>query len=249
MSLADDYRDQFRWRSWTMVVDALPSVAGRTVLDLGCAIGDQAALLAGRGASVIGIDGNEELLAAAKARGLPNAEFRHGDLRMPAFEGLADGIWCSFAAAYLVDLPSVLAKWRGILRPGGWIAITEVDDLFAHRPLSTQTASLLEGYTVHAFEQGWYDFRMGRRLGQTLRGAGFEAVREFRLPDAELAFDGPASPDVVEAWRARFARMRALQKYCGPDFERVRDEFLDCLLKDNHQALATVRCCVAEVAG
>jgi SAM-dependent methyltransferase len=245
VSLADDYRRQLRWRPWTAILDALPSVAGQTVLDLGCAVGDQAALLADRGANVIGIDANEELLAAAKARGIPNAEFRRGDLRSVECEVLADGIWCSFAAAYLVDLPLVLAGWRGLLRPGGWIAITEADDLFAHRPLSTQTTSLLEGYVAHAFEQGWYDFRMGRRLGGILREAGFEVLREFSLPDAELAFDGPALPEVVEAWRARFARMKALQEFCGPDFEWLRDEFLDCLLREDHRAAATVRCCVA----
>lgn len=245
MSLADDYRRQLPWRSWTTVLDALPSVAGSTVLDLGCAIGDQAALLAERGANVVGIDANDELLAVAKARGIPNADFRHGDLRNLEWEGLADGIWCSFSAAYLIDLPPVVAKWRGLLRPGGWIAITEVDDLFAHGPLSLHTANLFDGYVVHALAQGWYDFRMGRKLTEYLRQAGFEVTQELTLPDAELAFNGPAAPDVLEAWRARFARMRALQEYCGPNFEHARDEFLGCLVREDHRAGATVRCCVA----
>ena len=244
MSLADDYRRQLPWRSWTTVLDALPSLASSTVLDLGCAVGDQAALLASRGARVIGIDANEELLAAAQARDIPNAEFRRGDLRSVEYEGLVDGIWCSFASAYLTNLTPVLVRWRSLLRPGGWIALIEVDDLFAHSPLSPQTASLLDRYVAHALENGWYDFRMGRKLARYLRGAGYEVVRELTLPDAELAFNGPAPPDVLEAWRARFARMKALQEYCGPHFAQVRDEFLACLTLEDHRAGVTVPCCL-----
>ena len=51
------------------------------MLDLGCAVGDLAAELAARGARVIGMDLNEELLAEARARGLPGARFDLGDLR------------------------------------------------------------------------------------------------------------------------------------------------------------------------
>ena len=50
MSLSDDYSRQFAWRSWATILDALPPLAGQTVLDLGCAVGDQAAELVARGA-------------------------------------------------------------------------------------------------------------------------------------------------------------------------------------------------------
>lgn len=86
---------------------------------------------------------------------------------------------------------------------------------------------------------------MGRKLAGFLGKAGFEAVRELTLPDAELAFSGPAPFDVLDVWRARFARMKALQEYCGADFEQVRDEFMDCLSNGDHCSLATVRCCIA----
>ena len=245
MSLAGDYRRQLSWRSWAAILDALPSVAGSNVLDLGCAIGDQAVLLTERGANVIGIDANEGLLAVARARNIAKAEFRHGDLRSMECEGLVDGIWCSFAAAYLPDLTPVLVKWRSLLRPGGWIALTEVDDLFAHSPLSPLTANRLDGYVINALAEGWYDFRMGRKLAAFLQHAGFKVTQELTLPDAELAFEGPAQQDVLEAWRTRFARMKALQEYCGADFARVRDGFLSCLQREDHRAAATVRCCIA----
>ena len=49
------------------------------MLDLGCAVGDQSAELEARGATVIGIDLNEELLREAQLRHLPNAEFRQAE--------------------------------------------------------------------------------------------------------------------------------------------------------------------------
>jgi len=45
MNLAEEYRRQFEWRSWPDLVAALPPLDGATVLDLGCGVGDQAALL------------------------------------------------------------------------------------------------------------------------------------------------------------------------------------------------------------
>jgi 2-polyprenyl-3-methyl-5-hydroxy-6-metoxy-1,4-benzoquinol methylase len=80
MSLASEYKRQFRWRDWPTVFHALPPLDGRAVLDFGCAVGDQAAALVARGARVIGYDADEELIRAARARALPSAEFRIGDL-------------------------------------------------------------------------------------------------------------------------------------------------------------------------
>lgn len=108
MSLSDEYKRQFAWRPWSEVIDLLPPLSGKTVLDLGCGIGDQAAELAKRGARVIGIDANDELLAEAQSRKIPNAEFRHGDLRALQDVGIVDGIWSSFAAAYVPELISTV---------------------------------------------------------------------------------------------------------------------------------------------
>lgn len=245
MSLADDYKRQFLWRSWATIIDALPPLAGQTVLDLGCAVGDQAALLAERGAFVIGIDGNAELVTVAKSRGIANAEFRVGDIRRLDLDRRVHGIWSSFTAAYLVDLPDVLASWRTHLQPGGWIALTEVDDLFGHAPLETRAASLLEQYGRESLDQRRYDFHMGRKLAGHLERAGLGILRELSVEDRELAFKGPAAAVVLEAWRRRFDRMKLLQEFCGAEFEHVRDEFLRCLGRPEHRSLAEVRCCVA----
>src|SRR5688572_23976102 len=81
MTLADEYRNQFGWRRWARILDELPAMDGKLVLDLGCGVGDLAAALVARGARVIGFDTNETLLEAARARGISGAEFRNADLR------------------------------------------------------------------------------------------------------------------------------------------------------------------------
>jgi SAM-dependent methyltransferase len=246
MSLAADYKKQFGWRDWPSIFEALPPLQGKTILDLGCAVGDQAAEFGVRGAHIIGVDMNEELLQEAQSRRLPNAEFRNCDLRhLPELDVLADGLWCSFAAAFFPDLIAVLALWGKHLRPGGWIAITEVDDLFGHEPLSVRVRSLLEGYAADALAAGRYDFHMGRKLRDHLERAGFAVGKALTVEDQELSFDGPARADVLDAWRARLDRMRLLHDFCGVEFEQVRTEFLSCLASPHHRSVAKVYCCCA----
>ncbi len=248
MSLADEYRAQWPWRAWPRIMEALPQLAGQTVLDLGCGPGDQAAALVARGARVIGLDASEELLQVARAHGLAGAEFHLRDLRGPLElprELEVDGIWCSLAAAYFPDLAEALTRWSAPLRAGGWIALTELDELFAHEPLGERTRALLEGYMAEALAAGRYDFRMGRQLGEQLERAGFTTVQAMTVPDLEFAFDGPALPEVLEAWRARLARLTFLRDFCGAEHERVCSELLGCLARPDHRSLTRVCCVIA----
>jgi SAM-dependent methyltransferase len=246
MTLSTEYRRQFAWRDWPRVLEALPPLRGRTVLDLGCGVGDLAAELVGRGARVIGVDLNEGLLEAARGRGLANTEFRKADLRKPLeLDGEVDGLWCAFTAAYFPDLPAALSRWAKHLRPGGWVAVTEVDDLFGHEPLGKRTKALFERYAQEALAAERYDFHMGHKLRGHLEGSGFTVSDELVLADRELSFDGPADLEVVEAWRARLDRMKLLHAFCGAEFELLRGDLLGCLTRPDHRSLARVCFCLA----
>ena len=237
MSLSDEYQRQYDWRPWPQIFAALPPLAGKRVLDLGCGVGQQAAELVARGARLIGVDSSDELLAAARQR-VPLGLFLKANLATLALERTVDGIWASFVPAYFPELRPVLAQWRAHLAPGGWIALTEMDDLFGHEPLGARTASLLEGFTATTLARGSYDFHMGRKLHGLLEASGFRVRRELVLEDRELAFQGIAAPDVLEAWRNRLARMPALQDYCGERFVALRDDFLACLARPDHRSSA-----------
>lgn len=246
MNLSDEYRRQFELRSWQQVWSLLPNLTDQVVLDLGCGIGDQAADLAARGATVLGFDANAALLASAEGRAIERAQFRQADLAKPlAVAGPVDGIWCSFTAAYFPDLVPRLEAWKAHLRPGGWIALTEVDDLFGHEPISADTKALFDSYARESLSLGRYDFHMGRKLESHLESAGFALQESVTLPDRELGFDGPAAPEVLTAWTARLSRLSALQRFCGPHFADLRDDFLAALTSVEHRTTSTVHFCIA----
>lgn len=247
MSLVDEYKNQYQWRSWDTIYALLPDLAGQTVLDLGCGAGNQAVDFTERGARVIGVDLNDDLLKEAQSRCPKRARFIKADFRkLPNLNEKIDGVWSGFSTAYLNDLVSVLESWNRQIKVGGWIALTEIDNLFGHEPLSEATQSLLEGYCKVAYEKGRYDFYMGRKLEKGLHKSGFSNIQTLTLNDLEFSFFGPASQGVVSAWEKRFDRMTLLREFCGPKFEHLKNEFLDCLDKEEHRSLCKVYCCIAQ---
>ena len=243
--MIEEYKRQYRWRPWQTVYEMLPDLENKTVLDMGCGIGDQAADFIERGARVIGVDLNEHLLAEARSRCPVNARFIHADFReLRGLNRRVDGIWSSFSAAYAPDFEPVLDLWKQQLAKGGWIAVIEVDDLFGHKPLSENVSHILERYAVEAYNRGYYDFYKGRKLEKNMREAGFEILESITLKDQELSFSGPASPAVLESWRKRLERLSLLRERCGDDFGNVKEEFLACLSDINHESFCKVYCCI-----
>jgi hypothetical protein len=157
----------------------------------------------------------------------------------------ADGVWCSFTAAYFPELSKALSAWARNVTTEAWIALTEIDDLFGHEPLSGRTKALLRAYAEDALAAGRYDFYMGRKLRDHLERSGFTVSKMVTLEDQELSFGGPARPEVVDAWRARFKRMKLLRDFCGSNIDKVEEEFLGCLTREDHRSVAKVCCCIA----
>ncbi len=245
MTPADYYRRQFQWPNWDMIFDALPAIQGKRILDLGCGVGDVSAALSRRGAAVVGVDINEDLLETAREH--DGIDFIRADLRqLPELGPAFDGIWSSFAAAYFpLDFPDVLSRWMTHLKPGGWIAVTEVDKLFGHEPLTDRTRNLFDAYRRDAMENGRYDFDMGAKLSGHVRALGMTLTDELTVPDREFCFTGPADAEVVEAWQSRLDGMTLLQSFCGDAFPVVREDFIKCLNRPDHASTARVIACIA----
>ena len=113
------------WRRRTVRALALP--AGSWVADLACGTGDLCRELARRGHSPVGFDFSMGMLRAAPstaARWLPvNADV----LELPVPDGALDGATCGFALRNLTAVPPLLSELARVLRPGGRIALLEVD--------------------------------------------------------------------------------------------------------------------------
>lgn len=114
-----------RWRR--VALDAVAVGRGDLVVDLACGTGDLAELAAQRGARVIGVDFAREMLRHAHARRVGAALVQGDGLALPLADGAASVLTCGFALRNFVALPPVLAECARVLRPGGRLALLEVD--------------------------------------------------------------------------------------------------------------------------
>ncbi len=110
----------------TTVRALLPApLAGRRVLDAGCAGGAHAAWLAAQECEVVGFDLSPGMVRRASARCGRHARFLVGDLACPPLlDGTFDGILCSLALHYLEDMTACLRQFARILRTDGWLLVT-----------------------------------------------------------------------------------------------------------------------------
>lgn len=97
------------------------------VVDLGCGTGDLCALAASAGARVIGIDFAAGMLAAARRRGVRAPLVRADAARLPLPAACASVVTSAFALRNFVSIARVLSEAARVLRPGGRLALLEVD--------------------------------------------------------------------------------------------------------------------------
>lgn len=242
MQLAEIYAHQYRWRRWPSVYSELGELSGRRVIDLGCAIGDQARDLARLGARVVGVDASREAIEHARSREIPNARFLCDDSTNLRSHSLsADGVWTSFLAAYFPRFERLLSALEGVLRSGGWLAITELDDLFGHEPLAPRWRAVIEKYYGRSLDEGLYHFRSRDHVRQTLSALGWRIEVDRDLDDDEFCFVGPAAPEVLEAWKLRLGFMmpRFLERF-GNEAVGFDEAFLRCLQSEQHRSHARV---------
>jgi len=98
------------------VLALLDPQPGERILDLGCGDGLLTARIADAGATVVGIDASEDMIAAAKARGL---DVRVGDGQTLAFDAEFDAAFSNAALHWMLDAAGVAAGVFRALRPGG----------------------------------------------------------------------------------------------------------------------------------
>lgn len=245
-ALSAQYEGAERWRHRDEALACIPLQAGQRILDLGCGVGQVAARFHRLGAQVIGVDDNEELLEAARTRH-PEVRFERLDLEelTPASFGHVDGVWTSFVAAYASNLQSAVARWSDCVVPGGWVALVEMDDLLGHEPLPSAIRGQIHEFYASARAGGRYDFQCGRRLAGAAARAGLTVIHEGTLPDDELSFQGPAPPDVLEAWRLRLQRLAGLKAFLGSRFPEFESTFLHTLASPDHRSRTRVFIVVA----
>lgn len=113
-------------RSWRRRALGLLELApSTTVLDLACGTGDFVRLLERSGYRVLGVDLSAGMLGAARAVRSPL--LLADGARLPLGDGTLDGCVSGFALRNFADLAGTLAEIARVIRPGGRIALLEVD--------------------------------------------------------------------------------------------------------------------------
>jgi demethylmenaquinone methyltransferase/2-methoxy-6-polyprenyl-1,4-benzoquinol methylase len=136
------------WRRDTVAALRLPP--GSLLLDVACGTGDLSRLAQRRGFRVIGADLSAGMLGANRS----GAPLLQADCsRLPFPDGAFDGLVCGYALRNFSDLAGALAETARVLRPGGRLAILEVD--------APSSALLRTGYDI------WFT-KVVPRLGAAL---------------------------------------------------------------------------------
>ncbi|HET9733389.1 MAG TPA: methyltransferase domain-containing protein [Acidimicrobiales bacterium] len=152
---------------------------GERVLDVGCGPGFFCAELSeevGTTGGVVGVDPSPAMLELATRRcgHLGNVELRAGDAcSVPVDDGTFDAALSVQVLEYVEDIRKALAELRRALRPGGRVALWDVDWSTAswHSEDPARMARVLEAWDEHL-----YDPCLPRTLGPALVTAGFDDV-------------------------------------------------------------------------
>jgi SAM-dependent methyltransferase len=167
------------------LIRALALAPGQRVLDFACGSGEPTLAIAPLVApgSVLGLDVSAPMLAIARRRArlraAPNVEFRRGNItrvRLPRF----DRIVSRFGLMFVEDVPATLQRLRGLLKPGGRIALA------VWGPLDRNTSFRIRGEVSRPFlaepppdpETVPGPMRLGRPgwLARLMRDAGFTTI-------------------------------------------------------------------------
>lgn len=118
-----------RTRPAAELLARVPLTGAAQVVDLGCGPGNSTELLVQRffGASVVGTDNSEAMLASARKR-LPQARFEFGDIATWQPEVPPDLIYANAALQWVPDHEALIPRLFDALAPGGVLAIQVPDN-------------------------------------------------------------------------------------------------------------------------
>lgn len=196
------------------VLDLLQPQAGERILDLGCGDGVLTEKLVALGAHVVGIDSSQDMVAAARRRGL---DARMMDVRSLTFENEFDAVFSNAVLHWVKDDPDapVEGAFRALVAGGRFVG-----ELGGHGCVGTVTVALLaalerRGIANAASWIPWY-FPTVDEYEIRLRRAGF-------VPQSVHLIPRPTPlPTGMRGWLETFAN-----PFCAALPANARDAFLD----------------------
>jgi 2-polyprenyl-6-hydroxyphenyl methylase/3-demethylubiquinone-9 3-methyltransferase len=180
-------------------IDALASLQGKQVLDIGCGGGILAESMAARAAQVTGIDLATKPLGVARLHametGVANLEYREIAAEALATERPAsyDVVTCMEMLEHVPQPASIVQACRALVRPGGWVFFSTIN----RNPKSFVFAIVGAEYVLKLLPRGTHEFsrfikpselaRWCREAGLDLlatRGMGYNPLtQQYSLSD------------------------------------------------------------------
>ena len=157
---------------------------GDRVLDAGCGSGSFLMSLSKLGANVLALDSAPEHLVDISHRaGAPSLLVQGIVDVLPLASESLDGIWCANTLQFLddIELRSALSEFKRVVRPGGLIAIKDVDmTAFKIAPASPFLGSHLAEacVTTEKPAKESHGSLRGRDLRAIMQAAGFRDVKQ-----------------------------------------------------------------------
>jgi trans-aconitate methyltransferase len=108
----------FVWQHGAQLLDLLQPRPGERILDLGCGTGQLTAQVAAAGASVLGIDLSQEMIATAR-RNYPDLQLDIADARRLPYQAEFDAVLSNAVLHWVLEAEDVAHSVARALKPGG----------------------------------------------------------------------------------------------------------------------------------
>ena len=188
----------------------VPLSPGMEVLDVGCGTGAVTRILADRVSpgKVIGVDLSEDRLSIArdlaKEQGVSNVEYLRADVRdLDSQEKGFDFVYSRCLFQYLPGKAGLdtLAAMKRLVRPGGTVAVADVDGNHLYRYPSDEEWEQILTKVLDEVEKIGFDAFVGRKLYSMFRKVGFQDIQVDILPYYLIA--GEADPTTLRVWEMK----------------------------------------------
>ena len=177
------------------------SLAGKSVLDVGCGSGRYLLHARERGATLCGVDRSEQMLALAHAQDLP--VMQGSVTRVPVADAWADVVVCALTLGHVLDLKLALGELARVLKDSGTLLCSDfhpiADALGWKRTFSHDGARYAVRYTTHRYA----DWHAASRAA----GLQIEELIEPLLDPADITADQHFDPRALSVPVAIVLRM------------------------------------------